>query len=111
MDARGALESGYNRDKDSEHPQPACQKPKHAGKPTALALVAICTLLSVLNVRWRYNTSVPAFKDVAKDTCPQAAPIIPSLHSDLHSDLEKEYATDDFKLKAYESLGGAVRIP
>ena len=46
-----------------------------------------------------------------KDACPQAAPISPSLHANLHKDLEQEYATEAFKLKAYEYLGGAVRIP
>ncbi|TCD69101.1 hypothetical protein EIP91_008743 [Steccherinum ochraceum] len=44
-------------------------------------------------------------------SCPQAAPISPSLHADLHNDLEDTYASNTFRLEAYESLGGAVRIP
>ncbi|KIJ65156.1 hypothetical protein HYDPIDRAFT_39784 [Hydnomerulius pinastri MD-312] len=43
--------------------------------------------------------------------CPQVDAIIPTNHAPLLQSLDEEYATTDFKLKAYESLGGAVRIP
>lgn len=48
---------------------------------------------------------------VDKDVCPQASPISPLAHSDLLQGLENEFLTEEFRLKAYESLGGAVRIP
>ncbi|KAH7913034.1 hypothetical protein BJ138DRAFT_1146880 [Hygrophoropsis aurantiaca] len=45
------------------------------------------------------------------DICPQVSAITPNSHGQLVESLDQEYATDEFKLKAYESLGGAVRIP
>ncbi|THH32060.1 hypothetical protein EUX98_g2143 [Antrodiella citrinella] len=77
-----------------------------------LALILTCSLLSFFTFR---RPTLEALNvsptDGLKDACPQAAPISPSFHKDLHGDLEEEYATDEFRLKAYESLGGAVRIP
>jgi Gly-Xaa carboxypeptidase len=43
--------------------------------------------------------------------CPQVAAISPSNYASLSDSLDEEYETKEFKLKAYESLGGAVRIP
>ncbi|KAG1860316.1 hypothetical protein DFJ58DRAFT_779286 [Suillus subalutaceus] len=48
---------------------------------------------------------------VADEMCPQVSAITPSSHALLVDSLDKEYGTKEFKLKAYESLGGAVRIP
>ncbi|KAH7926427.1 carboxypeptidase S [Leucogyrophana mollusca] len=45
------------------------------------------------------------------EVCPQVSAIAPSSHASLVESLDQEYATEEFKLKAYESLGGAVRIP
>lgn len=44
-------------------------------------------------------------------TCPQAEGLTPSNNAALLHDLEAEFSGNEFKLKAYESLGGAVRIP
>ena len=46
-----------------------------------------------------------------KDVCPQASPIAPLANSDLLQAIENEFLTETFRLKAYESLGGSVRIP
>ncbi|KAL7280577.1 hypothetical protein ACG7TL_005511 [Trametes sanguinea] len=43
--------------------------------------------------------------------CPQTTAIAPEQNSAFLETLEAHYATQDFKLKAYESLGGAIRIP
>ncbi|TFK51921.1 carboxypeptidase S [Heliocybe sulcata] len=43
--------------------------------------------------------------------CQQASQITPSKHEELLKDLDELSATRDFQLKAYESLGGAIRIP
>jgi Gly-Xaa carboxypeptidase len=43
--------------------------------------------------------------------CPQVSAISPSSYAPLIDSLDEEYGTEEFKLKAYESLGGAVRIP
>lgn len=48
---------------------------------------------------------------VADEICPQVSAITPSSHAPLVDTLDEEYGTKEFKLKAYESLGGAVRIP
>lgn len=45
------------------------------------------------------------------DMCPQVSAITPSSHALLIDTLDEEYGTKEFKLRAYESLGGAVRIP
>jgi hypothetical protein len=48
---------------------------------------------------------------IADEMCPQVSAITPSSFASLIDTLDKEYGTKEFKLKAYESLGGAVRIP
>ncbi|KAG9309489.1 hypothetical protein JVU11DRAFT_10460 [Chiua virens] len=45
------------------------------------------------------------------EVCPQADAIIPPGYEALLGSLDEEFASSEFKLKAYESLGGAVRIP
>ncbi|KAF8549259.1 carboxypeptidase S [Imleria badia] len=45
------------------------------------------------------------------DLCPQVEPLTPAGHEALLKSLDEEYGSSEFKLKAYESLGGAVRIP
>ncbi|PBK99207.1 carboxypeptidase S [Armillaria gallica] len=43
--------------------------------------------------------------------CPQISPLFPKAHSDIDATLDSLYRSDTFKLKAYELLGGAVRVP
>ncbi|KIP03578.1 hypothetical protein PHLGIDRAFT_31748 [Phlebiopsis gigantea 11061_1 CR5-6] len=43
--------------------------------------------------------------------CPQQLAISPEEHSGLLAGIEKIFKSEDFRLGAYESLGGAVRIP
>ena len=45
------------------------------------------------------------------DLCLQVDPITSPGYEDLLENLDEEFGTSEFKLKAYESLGGAVRIP
>ncbi|EIW58397.1 carboxypeptidase S [Trametes versicolor FP-101664 SS1] len=47
----------------------------------------------------------------ASAVCPQTTAIAPQKNSPFLDALEAEFATDAFKLKAYESLGGAIRVP
>ncbi|KAJ2990099.1 hypothetical protein NUW54_g8579 [Trametes sanguinea] len=47
----------------------------------------------------------------ANAVCPQTSAIAPEKNRAFLESLEVEFATQDFKLKAYESLGGAIRIP
>lgn len=79
-----------------------------------ILLVVSCIVLSVLHYRLWSSPSVHL--EFASDlktpsACPQAAPINPVAGASVRKDLEVEYASETFKLQAYESLGGAVRIP
>ncbi|EJD07384.1 Zn-dependent exopeptidase [Fomitiporia mediterranea MF3/22] len=48
----------------------------------------------------------------AKELCPQVEPVEPpSVHRDMFRELEGMFWTEEFRLHAYESLGGAVRVP
>ncbi len=57
------------------------------------------------------KSATPVLQDPSGSECPQASPISSSLHADLLKLLEKEFASEEYKAKAYETLGGAVRIP
>ncbi|TBU30546.1 carboxypeptidase S [Dichomitus squalens] len=50
-------------------------------------------------------------QDDISEACPQTNAIVPQKHSALLEVLETTYQTEEFRLKAYESLGGAVRVP
>ncbi|KAJ8474417.1 hypothetical protein ONZ51_g7230 [Trametes cubensis] len=43
--------------------------------------------------------------------CPQTTALAPVKNSGYLGTLEAEYATEEFRLQAYESLGGAIRVP
>ncbi|KAI0041286.1 carboxypeptidase S [Auriscalpium vulgare] len=43
--------------------------------------------------------------------CPQVQPIVPSRHGELLDAIDARLEAEEFRLWAYESLGGAVRIP
>ncbi|KAI0333954.1 hypothetical protein GY45DRAFT_1368081 [Cubamyces sp. BRFM 1775] len=43
--------------------------------------------------------------------CPQTTALAPVKNSGYLNTLEAEYATEEFRLQAYESLGGAIRVP
>lgn len=43
--------------------------------------------------------------------CPQAEPLSPQKHAAFLAEMDGLYGTEEYKLWAYENLGGAVRIP
>ncbi|KAH0836413.1 hypothetical protein J3R83DRAFT_8014 [Lanmaoa asiatica] len=45
------------------------------------------------------------------DLCPQVEALTPPGYEALLGSLDEEFGSSEFQLKAYESLGGAVRIP
>ncbi|KAG6374707.1 hypothetical protein JVT61DRAFT_4077 [Boletus reticuloceps] len=45
------------------------------------------------------------------DLCPQVEGLTPAKHEALLQSLDQEFGSTEFKLKVYESLGGAVRVP
>lgn len=55
---------------------------------------------------WRSETTL-----ALDDFCPQVEALTLSEHEDLLKRLDEEFRSNEFRLKAYESLGGAVRIP
>ncbi|KAI0358307.1 carboxypeptidase S [Trametes cingulata] len=57
-----------------------------------------------------FNPSSAEHAD-AHAVCPQTKAIVPEKNSAFLDALEAEYGTEVFRLKAYESLGGAVRVP
>ena len=76
-----------------------------------LALVGFLSLVLLLQLHdcyrgWQSKTALGL-----DDVCPQAEALTPAGHEALLESLDEEFGTSEFKLKAYESLGGAVRIP
>ena len=55
---------------------------------------------------WRSENAV-----TLDNLCPQVGVFTKPVHEALSASLDEEFNTSEFKLKAYESLGGAVRIP
>ena len=45
------------------------------------------------------------------DLCPQTAALLPVKHADLAKKLDSVYGDENYKLTAYDALGGAVQIP
>ncbi|KAH8103886.1 carboxypeptidase S [Cristinia sonorae] len=82
------------------------QHRRHIWRVTVLV---ICAAVNIYCYRHFVRQGVP--QDLIAAVCPQAAPITPTTNAAVYKDLERQYATQQFKLKAYESLGGAVRIP
>ncbi|EMD39017.1 hypothetical protein CERSUDRAFT_93058 [Gelatoporia subvermispora B] len=85
----------------------------------ALPLVLLCSLIGLLlrvYPGYVYDAGdllsyVQAVVSDTADTCPQVAALAPSEHSSLLEELEEDYGTEAFRLKVFESLGGAIRIP
>ncbi|THH20461.1 hypothetical protein EW146_g918 [Bondarzewia mesenterica] len=50
-------------------------------------------------------------KGISFKLCPQVDPISPEVHAELADKLDETFRTQEYKLWAYENLGGAVRIP
>ncbi|KAH9921729.1 carboxypeptidase S [Epithele typhae] len=81
---------------------------------TLAAISALVLSLCFLFARGRGFSSCGgggAHEDYAAEVCPQTGAIAPVRHGALLDALEAEYAMDAFRLKAYESLGGAIRVP
>ncbi|KAH7885806.1 hypothetical protein F5I97DRAFT_1808549 [Phlebopus sp. FC_14] len=78
-----------------------------------LGLVGLLSLAFLSHSFWPavVQHAIPHDEKGLDELCPQVDPITPYGYKSLLESLDKEYATTTFKLKAYESLGGAVRIP
>lgn len=88
------------------------QKSRYSSR---LGLMLAAVLISCSTVVWRLwpkeiTHGVPVSMSL-EGACPQQLAISPEEHSGLLAGIEKIFKSEDFRLGAYESLGGAVRIP
>lgn len=44
-------------------------------------------------------------------SCPQPSPLSTTSHAELERELFALYAKEDYRLRAFEALGGAIRVP
>jgi len=77
--------------------------------------VALAAVLSTLHCISKSELDILDFgvvssEDAAK-LCPQTGPVRPTGHSELYSQVGSLLETEDYKLRAAEWLGGAVREP
>jgi hypothetical protein len=91
--------------------------------------LAISTLVAGTGIQATSSADTPAYFNVnssqtafnlnshdsaesgAKSLCPQAEPVKLSKNLGLKESLDKLYRGEAFRLRAYESLGGVVRVP
>ncbi|KAI0742053.1 carboxypeptidase S [Daedaleopsis nitida] len=85
------------------------------GRATYLFALCLAVGLSLFSLTRRLNIGFDALDPrlglVTNATCPQTEAIAPEKNGALLNALEAEYQKERFRLKAYESLGGAIRIP
>ena len=105
----------------------ACRRPVYETRASRLTRFARLFLCAILLCAAFLSLPVPSFNSVShltgfqlpsgeilttgQDACKQSSLISPVAHAGLLEDLEVEFASSEFRLKAYESLGGAVRVP
>ncbi|KIM82989.1 hypothetical protein PILCRDRAFT_447597 [Piloderma croceum F 1598] len=80
------------------------------------AKTVICVTLFILAqcLFWKHTGfNVPSFggKQSSESLCPQATEIFPQKNGKNWQHLSETFSTDDFKKRAVNLLGGAVRIP
>ena len=109
-----ASEKEHPRSRDDEHFSRTSGLGRSCIGALLKAVLALCCL-AVLLPKLRLHAQLPSHRaafavERMTGVCPQAAPITPG-SSALLDELEAEFATDSFRSYAYESLGGAIRIP
>ncbi|KAI0718091.1 carboxypeptidase S [Cerioporus squamosus] len=57
------------------------------------------------------GSTITLARGISEEICPQATAIVPQKNRAVLDVLEEHYQTKGFKLQAYESLGGAIRVP
>ncbi|KAL5531499.1 hypothetical protein ACEPAG_4376 [Sanghuangporus baumii] len=87
----------------------------------ALAILFACFLnalgsnvhSALSSSKLKLNDEDPVSDNILEEisACPQVEPTEPSAHKELFQELDDLIRTNDFRLHAYESLGGAVRVP
>ena len=75
------------------------------------SVVLFALALAIFQIHYSFfRKSINGDYDSAQ-TCPQADEVKPSTHAALWRELGEQIGTEEFKLKAVDWLGGAVRIP
>ncbi|KIJ55318.1 hypothetical protein M422DRAFT_23923 [Sphaerobolus stellatus SS14] len=92
----------------------ASRAPRSAWNPSLLRVVILAAIFATLHCtksKLGYlDLDVVSVEDAAK-LCPQTEPVRPSAHGSLYEEVGSLLKTEDFKLRAAEWLGGAVRVP
>ena len=111
-----------NKEKDNVLPQPTISRPNLTPKTTsrfpilkrrAVFLVAVLGLGSYFFNIFTENVAIHAVTQWYRgdgESCPQVDALVPQANGALWNSLGMAYASNDFKIRAAEWLGGAVRI-
>jgi len=85
-------------------------KAKAVASKIALVVLAICVSTYFIKRPSGFPIQVGALEDGA-DLCPQVDELVPEKNGMIWESLQDMYGTEDFKTRAVDWLGGAVRIP
>lgn len=82
---------------------------------SSLSFAGILSIVLLVHRFWPFPSLLEGWENRGviglDDVCPQVEALTPSKHEVLLGSLDTEFGSSEFKLKAYKSLGGAVRIP
>ena len=107
-----------NSEKDNVLPQPTTSRPSTNSRfprlKRAVVLLAVLGLGSYFFSILAENVAIHAvtrWYHGDGDSCPQVDVLVPQANGALWNSLGAVYASDDFKTRAVDWLGGAVRVP
>ncbi|TFK92589.1 carboxypeptidase S [Polyporus arcularius HHB13444] len=94
----------------------------HLIRPSGTRVYISLVLISALGLSLFYlfarsphfgpcGSTVTRTHHISEEVCPQTTAIAPERNRAILDALEEQYQTEWFKLQAYESLGGAIRVP
>ena len=104
-----------NSEKDNVLPQPTISLPNTNSKFSmlkhAVFLMAVLGLGSYFSSDFTDIHAVTQWYRGDGESCPQADVLVPQANGALWKSLGAVYASDNFKARAVDWLGGAVRVP
>lgn len=100
----------------SEHFLPPASAPNQPNRPQFYSwfrniLVVITCIVLSLAVKFTAQYINVSSDALDVNLCPQAEVLAPTKHAELWTDLGAAIGTDQFKARAVQWLGGAVRVP
>ena len=105
-----------NREKDSVLSQPTISRPKTTSRFSIFKRAVVTFAVLGLGSYFSFTENV-AIHGVTQwyrgdgESCPQADVLVPQANGALWNSLGALYTSDDFKTRAVDWLGGAVRVP